>query len=408
MRRLLYALCLALLIPLLIHAWRILPLDRQPLVAEKYAGWSGVLRLWIFQGWPSGSGGLADWLNPCLARFEKRHPGVYVQPQYVDEGAIAALNESGIRPPDLLLFPPGLLDAPAGLAPLAEPAALRSALSGCGDWNGATYAVPVAMGGYLMAWNADLIDRLPDSWEDVDLSAPEPAAWRHWGAALLALCAEHAPNPDWDDDPAQPESPGLELGLALPEPASPDVSPDPDISDAAPCRLPEGFRYDDAAWQRFVNGELAAMPVSQRELCRLKRLSDQGKGPDWRVCAPGGVYSDQLLCLAMTDGPDSKARRELGAALLDCLLEDACQCELHRAGLFSVTKAGSGYGAGDPMATLDAALHCDGLTVPGCFGEDRLRATDEIVRKFLSNADDPTVLWRELRRALSENPNNIS
>ena len=37
--------------------WQVLPLDRQPLIEKKYAGWSGVLRLWVFEGWPCGSGG---------------------------------------------------------------------------------------------------------------------------------------------------------------------------------------------------------------------------------------------------------------------------------------------------------------------------------------------------------------
>jgi len=41
---------LALLVPLWLHARRILPLDTRPLVAEKYAGWRGVLRLWVFEG----------------------------------------------------------------------------------------------------------------------------------------------------------------------------------------------------------------------------------------------------------------------------------------------------------------------------------------------------------------------
>ena len=38
-------LCLLLLIPALLQARRILPLDTRPLVAEKYAGWTGVLNL---------------------------------------------------------------------------------------------------------------------------------------------------------------------------------------------------------------------------------------------------------------------------------------------------------------------------------------------------------------------------
>ena len=63
MRKLRAALCLSclmLLIPALMQAHRILPLDTRPLVSEKYAGWSGVLSLWIFEGWPCGNGSILE------------------------------------------------------------------------------------------------------------------------------------------------------------------------------------------------------------------------------------------------------------------------------------------------------------------------------------------------------------
>ena len=41
LRPMLYLLCLLLLIPALVKARQILPMDTRPLVAEKYAGWSG-------------------------------------------------------------------------------------------------------------------------------------------------------------------------------------------------------------------------------------------------------------------------------------------------------------------------------------------------------------------------------
>ena len=109
LRNVLCLVCLALLAPALVLARRALPQDSRALVAKKYAGWSGVLRLWIFEGWQPGDG-TALWLNRCIAGYERRHPGVYVQPQDEDAGAIASFRDSGILPPDLLLFPPGLLD----------------------------------------------------------------------------------------------------------------------------------------------------------------------------------------------------------------------------------------------------------------------------------------------------------
>ena len=150
MHRLRTALCLALLlalVPLLALARNVLPQDNRDLVAKKYAGWSGVLRLWVFEGW-DGGGSLAAWLNRCIERFERRHPGVYIQPQPVDAGAMAAFGASGIRPPDMLLFPPGLLDSPEGLAAVDISEALREPLRRCGVWNGTTFAAPVASGDF--------------------------------------------------------------------------------------------------------------------------------------------------------------------------------------------------------------------------------------------------------------------
>ena len=109
MRKLRGTLCLfslLLLIPALLFARHILPIDTRPLVAEKYAGWSGVLNLWIYESWPCGHGSFSPWLNQCIAGFERVHPGVYVQPQFVDDGAITSMKDSGILPPDMLLFPP--------------------------------------------------------------------------------------------------------------------------------------------------------------------------------------------------------------------------------------------------------------------------------------------------------------
>ena len=139
MRKLRGALCLLsllLLIPALLFARHILPIDTRPLVAEKYAGWSGVLNLWIHEGWSCGSGSISPWLNQCITGFERTHPGVYVQPQFVDDGAITSVNDSGIVPPDILLFPPNLLASPEGLLPLAAPENLRPALCRSGQWNG--------------------------------------------------------------------------------------------------------------------------------------------------------------------------------------------------------------------------------------------------------------------------------
>ena len=406
LRPLLCALCLALLVPLLLRARQVLPTDTHHLVAEKYAGWSGVLRLWVFEGWPCGAGSVSAWLNDCVARFEKHNPGVYIQPIYVDAGAIRTMNDSGIARPDLLLFPPGLLDAPTGLAPVDPPEGLRAQLARVGSWRGVTYAVPVALGGYLWAWNAALVDGLPADWSkaDVDsLAAPAPEDWRRWDCALLALCAGLPAKADDTNGKAVDPLPGLDLGLAGIE-ATRAPAPSPGVC-PTPCRLPRDFAWDANAWRRFINGEASVIPVTQREVRRLQVLSDQGKGPDWRLEAGAISFTDQVLAMGICARDADDPRPALCRSFLTLVLREECQGELHRAGAFAVTGTASGYDRTDPLTALDEALRSGPLYAPGLFDSDWQEAAAGIVREFTSNGGDAQALWPRLAKRLAEYPN---
>lgn len=396
---------LALLFPLLLHARRVLPMDSRPLVAAKYAGWSGVLRLWVYEGWPSGSGGLTGWLNRCAAGFEKRHPGVYVQPQAVDAEAIAGFAGSGILPPDMLLFPPGLLDSPEGLAALDMPETLREPLRRCGMWNGTPYAAPVAMGGYIWALNTALMHGVPGDWRSTGLSpaVAEREDFRHWDAALLAMCAGRSAQAAPEGASPEMELPGLDLGLAGSATPAPTAAPEP-AGALLPCRLPEGFDFDDDAWRHFAGGEAPALLATQREVRRLEALSGQGKGPDWQLAVGAAAFTDQLLCLAIVDKGDDD-RRALCEAFLNWLLSEDCQGGLAASGAFAVTDAPTGYGPGDVLLQLDTALRDPGLVAPNCFDKSWPEAAKNIVRDFIADDGESPALWRALAARLQENPN---
>ena len=404
-------LCLLLLIPALLQARRLLPLDTRPLVEEKYAGWAGVLNLWVYEGWPCGNGSIIPWLNHCITGFEKAHPGVYIQPQSVDAGAIGSMNDSGIIPPDMLLFPPDLLKAPEGLSPLDTPSSLRAALSRCGEWNGGIYAVPVAIGGYLWAWNTEIIDRLPDSWRDTDavLSVPAPQSWRRWDAALLSLCSggyDARADSDEGTESTPPPIGEVDLGLIDRQTHAPTPTPEPRQDALQPRRLPQDFHYDADAWRHFINGESAAMPVTQREICRLKSLSGQGKGPRWMLAPGDNAFTDQILCLSIVNRPGDASRQILCESFLEWLLSDPCQSDLCRVSAFSVTNAASGYGGSEPLAAMEAALRDSRLLVPRMFDGNWVACTEDIVRKFTSDYEKAPVLWRQFKESLYKNTND--
>lgn len=403
MRKWFYALCLlisALLVALLPHARLLLPMDTHPLVEEKYAGWSGVLRLWVCETWQSGTGSLAAWLNRCISAFEKQHNGVYVQAQYVDADTVASMNDDGMLPPDMLLFPPSVLASAEGLSVLSLPENLRPSLADSGLCGSALYAVPIAMGGYLWARNAALIDRVPETWlaKETTLAAPTPVSGHRWDAVLLSLCSGQAANTGRAQMPEGALG-GLDLGLSIEDTPAPSSTFSPPPS-APPCQLPDDFHFDDDAWRRFINGEAAVMPVSQREIRRLQTLSERGKGPDWQLEHGIHAFTDQLMSLAIVEHPDGDARLDLCAEFMDFLLSEFCQGSLHRAAAFSVTDTASGYDASDPLILMEASLRSSCLRVPNSFDMRWSSIAESIVRKCISESEDARQLWAQFCKYL--------
>lgn len=293
------ALILAVLLPAAFLAVKQLPVDGGRIAAEKYAGWNGVLQAWVCSRW-SCSGSFITWLNACAAEFEKSHDGVYIEFTPVDEAAL----HSDMRRPDMIFLSPGVADT-------------------------GEEALPVAMGGYIWVYNRMLTNAPPD--RNITLLPDEPG--RSFTRALEALMSGDASTQEM----ALPDA-GIDLGL----PAS-----------AA------AVNYDPDALDRFINGELPALPVSQKELAKLIRLRDAGRGPDW-ACAPTGDYAftDQLLLAAIIRGMDESSiqRQQLCEAFRAQLLGEEAQAALTGIGAFSVT-GGTIYPGHSPYAPLDALLH---------------------------------------------------
>ena len=379
LRTLLCLLILAVTIPAAIRLKSALPPDTQPMIEKKYGDWSGVLRLWVCEGWPVGAGSAAGWINRCVASFEKRHPGVYVQPEVVDAGALSA---EGLLPPDLALFPPGVAES-ALFAPLAFDPSLREGL------RRDPRAAPVLLGGYLWAYNAGMIDRIPDSWRETGLPVATPGddPAHLWSAALLALCSSKY-SETGGQSTAAPQG-EIELGLSRDRP---EETPSPAPSEGTlSCLLPEDFEPSDA-WHVFINGSAAAMPVTPREVRRLEALSDQGAGPDWRLAAAGdAAFTDQVLYIGAVD-QENADKLALCRAFIAHLLSDECQSLLHRVGAFAVTDADSCYPAGDSLRTMEQLLRQKPLIIPAPFDADWRQDVSGIVRDFWRDSREPAAL----------------
>ncbi|MGN0184399.1 MAG: hypothetical protein ACI4AL_04715 [Aristaeellaceae bacterium] len=369
MRKSLQLLCLICVLALIVAAARIfprLPADSQPYVEKKYAGWNGVLRGWISSEWSCG-GSFVRWLNACAAGFEKRHEGVYLEFTEVDAAAVANLTDSGIRPPELVLFSPGVQVDAARLLPLDAQAAVN-----CGS----DRALPVAIGGYIWVYNRALCDGAPTI-DDLDaLTLLPDVCGRSFSAAAVALLSGES---DGGEEIALPD-PGLDLGL--------------------PAMAQSGVELNqsESALTAFINGELPYLIVTQAELARLIRLRDAGRGPDWACAATGEVScADQLLLLGVVGQSDeSGAQREaLAAEFAAYLLSEDCQKKLADIGGFAVTDVQL-YSSYSAYAPMEALLRSRALAVPDAFSEHSRGDAAPIVREFLRGNIDAKVALMKL------------
>ena len=340
---------------------------REALLRGRYGGWSGVLRLWTVEGWSCGGGSLVAWLNEAASAFEKAHGGVYIQLTEVSAEALQNFAGGTASPPDMILFPPGLLDSPAALCALPDEYPLREGLQGCGAVGESRFAVPVAMGAVGIAWNRAAMERLPAAWNRLPdaPSLPGCAYWLDWPADgpycrwSRAMGDLLAPAPENDAAPPTPRAgEGLDLGLSAAAEAP------------LPGRLPADFGQSESVYRRFVNGEIAAMPVTQREIDRLRLLSEGGRGPDWAVAARAGGYIDQLALLAVTDccKSDQAARQALCFDFAARLVSAETQERLKRARAFPVIDLPPLYAGIEGMAQLEAGLNAASILPAPAFG----------------------------------------
>lgn len=354
--------------------------ERTALIRSRYDSWTGVLRLWKCEDWPLGDS-LTGWLNECAAAFEKRHPGAYVQIIDVSEETLRSFADGRVNPPDMLLYAPGMLEAPYSLLLLEETPPLKRALEKAGDWAGGRYAVPVALGGYALAINSRLLPQTPSDWREIVLAgdrrteevqllnAPCDRSALSWSAALISLFAGGVKA---EESVQTPVGQGIDLGL----PGEPSRTEQPvetggdEATYVLPVDFPENFRAEESVFAQFASGRIAAIPVTQREIARLRALSGQGKAPDWRAECIGLPFTDQAALYSVVAWPreDADARRRLALEFMQTALSEPMQWRLTAAQAFSAIETGDMYQAIQPMSALEAALNDERLLLPPAFG----------------------------------------
>ncbi len=393
--------------------------DRTELVLRDYNTWTGVLRLWKCEGWQSGNGTLTAWLNTCIEKFEKQHKGVYIQITDVSEETMRGFALGTVNPPDMLIYASGMLDAPYDLVQLPYELPVRENVSSLGLWQEERYAAPIALGGYALAVNRSLLEEIPDDWNQVELKessskkkevfafdAPADSAYRSWSAAVIALFAGSTTRSGGQQVLV---GEGLELGLPTrkPQPAEPSQEEQITYPGVLPALLPEEFRKTESVYSRFTAGEIAAMPVTQREIRRLELLDESGKAPDWYVQSIGFPFTDQAALFSVTarQGKDADERRQLSLEFLELLLSDPMQEKLSSVRAFSVGEQAPMYRNNRGLYAIETALNDEGLLLAPAFGWE-WRSYAQRLMDDISSGESTQEAYELLESALCEQPQN--
>jgi len=340
--------------------------------------WSGVLRLWVCdEMWQPGGGSFVPWLNSCIERFERRHPGVYVQVMSVPLTVIRGFASGDINPPDMLLLAPGMLEDPAHLMALTPSPLTGESLAEAGQGR----ATAVALGGYGWALNRAYLQQAPVDWSALGdapkptkknqrafswMDVPADGAFSSYSKAFLSLMRDR----EVTDEPAAPVKAGEGLNLGLG--GEPEETPPPPttrrVRAVLPKSLPADFRKRASILSDFASGRTAAALVTQREVRRLESLSGAGRAPDWTL--EPAPYTDQVSFLAVVDLPrdDLAKRQSLSVKLIEHLLSDDSQKALSKIRAFRVTPGEALYASQTGYAQLERALSGGNVEPAAAFG----------------------------------------
>jgi len=302
-----------------------LPADNKTHIEKKYAGWNGVLQACVCSRWQAG-GSFIRWLNRCAADFEKQHDGVYIEFISCDEADIGGVTE--IYTPDMYFFSPGVFEEEQRYDML----------------------VPVCMGGYAWVYNTSLTDEGSIYSKSMPFIQEDSSAYCYAAATVSLLGGEGEAEIEMDYF--------MDIGLSA---ASSGKS----------------------MLDRFIAGEIPCLAVSSADIAKLARLSEAGRGPDWKTAfSSGPAFTDQILYMMVPSGLPEDGRFEILADFAAFLQNEKCRGHLSSIGAIPVS-GGSIYPAHSPYAAMEAQLASGEIITPFAFSAYSAADCTGIVRSFI-------------------------
>jgi len=295
-----------------------LPADTDVLTEEKYDTWAGVIRIWV-----SEDNSAAGWLNACAAETERAYPGVYINVQEVSDEALREYSVSGVNPPDIMIYPRGLIEDTSLLSPITCTYPLRDGILQ------EPYAVPVLLRPRFWIYNASVYDTLPGDMYNVNA-----ACSRKDVAALVALSTGLRPAEGTGNI-----LPGVDLGLGAGE----NIAEAP-AGDTA-CRVSPHIITEESPLALFRRGETDAF---------IGGIGDALRLADCKAAATGEyAYASEVIMCSIVAKDDG--RSEICRAYLDTLM-GAGQALAARAQAFPAVYGASAWTGDHLLGPVEAAL----------------------------------------------------
>jgi|GEM_PF-2314568 len=359
---------------------------------EEHSGYQGIVKMWHVVDWRTGKGAGVTYLKKCATIFEKNNLYFFVEIEGMTMDEARSRMSQGEKP-DIISYPNGFFENSLGLERLDVdsskilPSLRKAAKSGEGN-----YAAPYMCGGYMLFVNQDMLYRFGlDNFDETGIPnyafnaclkglsftekrGRQETAVKSIGFDENCLLPEggliyHSQPKYWDEDAEDPY-------MIIPE----------DMDETPPAKGLYEKAEVGGGYEDFIKEKTAMLVGSQETYMRLKRLSDQGKGPDYMVAALSG-YTDMVQYLSVFQTDDKKKGRTL-SKFIEFLQGEKCQRRLEELYVFPVIKLDDMYAEDYLYKSVFEMQQADFVTIPFSYDENYIESIRGIFEgEFKSRPD---------------------